>query len=264
VAKLEEMVQQGRDRYASAFRAAEGDRVAQAHLALKLGLAQQALDDILLPSPAELLGLAGMKLQLDLLLSLGQADEVGPILRDEGVVAHKGAFPYHDLPAPPGPGARALYPAGYRWSGYDWLDVQHAAAVGDYARAKRALRRLRSGLAVGHDRLKRDLRNLDRGDWELVGGVLGGPPPFLPIFAAWALGRSLEKRAALQVGERLLRAQQADLCVLEGLLALEQGTSDDARSAFLEARRLGAGTDFAAAAIVGGYLPRLRAFSPVR
>jgi hypothetical protein len=52
--------------------------------------------------------------------------------------------------------------------------------------------------------------------------------------------------------------------VLEGLLALEQGASDDARSAFLEAQRLGAGTDFAAAPIVGGYLPRLRAFEPGR
>jgi hypothetical protein len=109
--------------------------------------------------------------------------------------------------------------------------------------------------------VKVQLRNLERGDRELLGGLLSGPPPFFPAFAASALVRSQEQRTALEAGARAWRAQQADLCVLEGLLALEVGRPGEARLAFVEAQRLCAGqagaVSFAGGPIAGGYLRKL-------
>jgi hypothetical protein len=261
VDKLEKLVQEGRDKYTSALRALAGQRVPQAQLALRLGLTRQAADDILLPSPAALLGLPGIKLELEVLLSLGRADEVRNALRDEAMAANKQALPYYDIPAPRSPDGTALYALPYHWPCYQWLDVLQAAAVGDYEQAHQALQALRSGLRGGHELMQRRLRN-PQSDWDLLGGVLSGGPPFLPAFAVSGLVRRQEQRMALQSGVRTLRAQQADLCVLEGLLALEQGATQDARAAFVEARRLsrpagGTAIPFAGAVITGYYLPKL-------
>src|SRR5207237_9515393 len=119
----------------------------------------------------------------------------------------------------------ALYALPYHWPGYEWLHVLQAAAVGDYGQARGDLRAIRSGLRAGHDRLERQLRGFERGERELLPGLLAGPPAFLPGFTAQILGRLLGDKAALQDGERILRAHQAELCVLEGLLALDQGAT---------------------------------------
>ena len=262
VNKLAELLAEQRERYASASGAFQGQRVQLAQLALQLGLPRQAADDILLPSPAELLGLHGMKRELELLLSLGRADEVRAILRDKAMTANRYALPYFDLPGPNSLAGTGLYALPYHWPSYEWMDVLQAAAVGDYQQADLTLRSIRAGLAVGEHRMKQQVENLKRGDWELLGGVLSGPTPFLPVFATWALDRSHQERAALGEGDRTLRAQQADLCVLEGLLALEQGVTDDARLAFVAARRLtgaesGTAVPFAGSPIAGVYLPEL-------
>jgi hypothetical protein len=260
VAKVEEMVRERRDRYATGSRALKGDRSAQARLALKLGLARQAADEVLLPFPADLLGPSGRKLELDLLLTLGRPADVRTILRDEPAVAGKRGLSYHDLPPPRGADGKPLYPLPYHWPAYEWLDVLQASALGDYDQARLALRAIRAGRRIGHDLLRQQLRNLEHGDRQLLAGLFSGPPAFLPAYAAQGLVRLAEQKAALRVGERTLRAQQADLLVLEGLLALEQGATDEARAAFTAAQGLAAqptAVPFAGGPIAGGYLRKM-------
>jgi hypothetical protein len=136
VSKLEDEIQKRRDLYASSSPALQGERVAQAQMALKLGLARQATEELLLPTPVNLLGPAGIKLELELLLSLGRADDVRTILRDKEVSARKALLPYHDVPAPRKADGTALYPIPYHWPGYEWLNVLQSSAVGDYDQAR--------------------------------------------------------------------------------------------------------------------------------
>jgi hypothetical protein len=264
VAKLGEMIKASRDKYAGAARALEGKRVEQARVLLRLGLARQAADEVLLQTPADLLGPPGIKLELEVLLSLGRADEVREILKDERMGASRHVLPFYDIAAPRTSAGTPLYSVPYSWPSYDWFRVVQTAALGSYEPARTTVRGLRAGLAAGSERMKQLRQPLERGEAELVMAVFGSPPPLQPLFAVKALSLSRQQQAALAAAERSLLAQQADLCVLEGLLALEQGETDEARSAFLEARRLGAQTPFAAAPIVGGYLPGLMAFAPRR
>jgi hypothetical protein len=261
-AKLLEEVQDLRQAYAAGSGTLQGDRRAEAEMALRLGLTRQAADEILLPAPADLLGAAGIKLELDLLLSLGRAQEVRTILSDKGAEASKHRLGYYDLVPPPSREGGALYP--YHYPAYDWLRALGAAALGDYAEARDNLRAIRAELQAGHRRLLQQPRDFDRAARSLVPGLLAGPPPFLPAFTTLALARVVEQKAIFEAGERFLRAQQADLCVMEGLLALEQGDTGAARSAFAEAQELctrppGDAVPFAGRPIAAGYLGKLNA-----
>jgi hypothetical protein len=259
-AKLVELVQDRRQRYADRFRTLQGDRLAQARLALSLGLARQAVEEILLPCPADLLGAPGIKLELELLLTLGRVEEVRAILGDATLRASKHGLLYYQLPPPQSPAGGPLYALPYHWPAYEWLHILQAAAVGDYAQARAEAHVIRAVLRAGHERLRKQQAEADRRVWTYLPGLLSGPPPFLPALAAQGLGAFLEARAALQAGEPTLRAHQADLDVLEGLLALEQGDPEGARAAFAEARQLcteAPAVPFAGGPIAAGYLSKL-------
>jgi hypothetical protein len=265
-AKLEELVRSRRKAYAAAAGALQGERLAQAGLALKLGLARQALEEILLPAPADLLGTPGIKLELELLLALGRVEEVRAILGDEGLRSHKQGLGYYDVAPPRRPDGSLLYPLPYHWPAYDWLVVLQAAAVGDYAQAQEALHVLRAGLHTGHTLLRQQVQDLERRAAPLAVELLAGPPPFLVAFRAYTLGQLLDRTGNLRVGEPILRAQEADLWVLDGLLALEQGSPATARSAFDEAHPLsaqsaGSVVPFAGQPIAGRYLALLRSYA---
>jgi hypothetical protein len=253
-AKLTEQVEDRRKRYAGGARSLQGDRVAQANAALRLGLARMAAEEVLMASQAELLGVAGRRLELDLLLSLGRADEIRPILNEKGLRASKHGLGSYDLAPPIGPDGLPTYPLPYQFLGYEWLHLLASAAAGDYALARGDLRGLRDELRARHDRLRKGERDLEDRAWEVVPRLLSGPPWFLPAFAAGALARTLSERSLLQAGAPVLRAQEADVCVLEGLLALEQGDPAAARSAFDEANKLGAGASFAGRPIAADYM----------
>jgi tetratricopeptide (TPR) repeat protein len=263
VVKVEEMVDQRRQVFAARARTLQGQRAAEASAAAGIGLARQAVDDILLPSPADLLGRDGIKLELTLLVSLGEAEKVRSILNAVAADAGRDWLPSFDLPAPPGPDGAPLYPVPYVWPGYGWLRVLEAGALGDYAQARGALRDMRGGLRAGDERRKQELQNLASASLVLFPSLLSGPMAYLPAaLSTRILGPMGQKRAALEQGQRFLLTQQADLCVLEGLLALEQGATEDARSAFLEARRLcarpgGASYPFAGGPIADAYLRQL-------
>jgi hypothetical protein len=156
----------------------------------------------------------------------------------------------------------ALYTIPYHWPAYEWLLALQAAAVGDYVQARAALSTIRSGLRAANQRIRQQLQDPGSGDLRLLPGLLSGPPPFLPAFVAQTLRRSGDRRAVLRTGEASLRAQQADLCVLEGLLALEQGVPDEARLAFATAQELveqppGPAASFAGARIAAAYWSNL-------
>jgi hypothetical protein len=144
------------------------------------------------------------------------------------------------------------------------LHALQAAALGDYGDALADLRSLRYGLRDGHNRLKQHLQEIDRRLVTFAPGLLCGLQPFAPAITARALAPYLEQKNVLQVGEPTFRAQQADTCVIEGLLALELGDTDAARSAFTLGQQLcteppGAVVPFAGGPIAGCYLGKLSA-----
>jgi tetratricopeptide (TPR) repeat protein len=262
LAKIEELVQFRHQQFAAAARTLKGGPVAQAQLALRFGLGRHALEGILLSTPGDLLGETGLKLQLDLLLSLGRTQEVRSILQDEETRVNKQGLKYYDVPPQRNENGIALYSFPYHWPTYEWLHLLQAAAMGDYADARGDLRTIRSGLHNAHAQLEQRLKQTEGGEWLLLTGLWSGPPPFVPAFMTLSLAAFLEDRTSLQNGEPVLRAQQADLLVLEALLALEQGDAPTALSAFLGAQELctkapNSPTPFAGAPIAARYLERL-------
>src|SRR5262249_7971457 len=157
----------------------------------------------------------GIKLELEVLLSLGRADEVRASLSDETMVASKHILPYYDIPAPRMPDGTSLYSMPYSLPSYEWLLALAAAATGDYEQARFRMRELRQGLQAGSERLEQQRQVLERGNPELVVGLFSAPAPLQPLFSAKALGMSRKQIAALAASTRSLTAQQADLCVLE-------------------------------------------------
>jgi hypothetical protein len=263
LAKLEELVEERRGRYAAAAPKFRGNRGAQAGVALRLGLARLAVDDVLLPTPAEVLGAPGMRLELQLLLELGRVEEVRALFADEALAAHKEGLLFHDLPAPKSASGQPLYQLPYHWPTYDWLHAVQAAAVGDYAQAQAALHAIGSRLRMGQVLVERQLPGFEPRIRSVLSGLLSGPPAFLPAFSARAMVRLLQQRAFARAGGRVLRAQQADLDVLEGLLGLERGATQAARLAFTRALKRcalpsGAAVPFAGEPLASSYLRKLK------
>jgi hypothetical protein len=260
--RLEEDLNKRRSVFAARSRPLQGDRIAMARMAVQLGLPGMALEEILLPTPPEVLGLPGVDMELELLLSLGQAEEVRESLNDERLRAGKDKLPYHDLPVPRGADGSALYTVPYHWPAYEWLAVLQGTALGDYTRARLALNTIRSGQFDGRERVIDQLRGFRRDFPTLVPTLVSGPLAYLPAFMALTLSYLDVQRNALQTAEPVLRGQEADLCVLEGLLALEEGDTDAARTAFAEAQQLTgkpleSAIPFAGRRIAVGYLRKL-------
>jgi len=139
--------------------------------------------------------------------------------------------------------------------------VLETAAVGDYAQCRQDMRALRRQVRTEYDQLRLQVRAVERRLPVFLPSLLPAVPPFLPAFVAWDLGHTLEEGKGR---ERTLRAQQADLCVLEGLLALEQGDVSAARALFAEAQEWGATVPFASRPIAVGYLNKLQAYPPAK
>jgi hypothetical protein len=260
--KLTEQVRDSHEKYAVNSRALQGDRLAQADMALKLGLARQAVEEVLLVTPAEVLGAAGIKLELEMLLLVGRIDEVRSILGDPSLEASKHGLRQNELLAPQDGNGQPVYAVPYRWSAFEWLRVLQSAAVGDYAQACADLGAIRAELAGGRKRMQGRLTGFDDRVWQFLPGLLSGPP-VAQAFTAYSLQQAVDEKGALEIGESALRAQQADLWVLEGLFVLEQGNTRAARSAFSEAMKLeaqpaAATVSFAGAPIATDYLSKLR------
>jgi tetratricopeptide (TPR) repeat protein len=262
IARREKLVHERRDKYATGTRALVGEPVQKARLALNLGLAREAMDEIL-STPGERLGVIGIKVELELLLELGRTEEARARLNEKQLIAFKHNLGFEDISSPVNAAGTALYPVPYRLPLYDWLRVLQTASVGDYARAQESLRTIHGGLGAAHDMTMKRVKALRNRDDVMIGSMFSGPLIYLPAAIAGMIDKDVHERTDLQNGEGVVRAQQADLLVLVGMLALEQGSTDKARSAFSTAQKLceqpsGATVPFAGESIVNCYLGKLR------
>jgi tetratricopeptide (TPR) repeat protein len=273
VEDLEKVVLDQKSEFVLRSRALHGDPVRLARLALQMGLARQALDDTLLPAQVVLLGSDGIKMELELLLLLGRAEEMRTSLRGEELQASKGKLGIHDL-ASPLPGAKVPL---YHLPSYEWLLALQSAATGDYGVATASLGAIRSQMRETSKQLESLRSRLERLRSvvpQLLVSELGlRAQPQLPLAATLVKGRRNEALAVLVndqsalAMEPVLRAQQADLLVVEGMLALEQGSPDTALQAFTDAQKLcplsmDKPVEFAGWPIALSYLRRIQTVKP--
>jgi hypothetical protein len=236
--KLAEIVRDGQAKYASASPSLQGDRLALANMALKLGLGRQAVEGVLWSSSPDVLGYPGMKLEIEMLLRLGRMEDVRPILSNRGVRANKQNLGQSTVGVPRGPDKRSLYAVPYRWAAYEWLHLLQSAAIGDYARAQEDLQALRAELAYAREEIQKQLLKFENRLWTFIPGLVSGPSPILPTMTALELRRALNEKQFIELSGLSIRAQLADLITVEGLLALEQGNSEAAYLLFEQARAL--------------------------
>jgi hypothetical protein len=266
-AGLDELVQDRRKTFVSASRTLQGGRMAEAAVALKLGLGRQALEEILLPYPADVLGEAGRRLELELLLMQGRAEDVRANLSEEALRDAKNQQRYYTLGPPQSGDGSPLYASFYDFPAYTWLHLLQAAALGDYSQARDELREIRSRLYAAQDLEKQRQRALEGLLVTLVPRLISGPPPLAPAVTAQTLGPIFLEISRSRAVEPTFRGQRADLFVVEGLLDLEQGHVDAARSAFTQAQQLcaepaGGQVRFGGGPIAASYLGKLNAQTP--
>ncbi|MBI1917816.1 MAG: hypothetical protein HYS12_24235 [Planctomycetes bacterium] len=185
----------------------------KARLALQLGLARQALDDVLLPSQALLLGPRGVTLQIELALMLGRAGLAREMLEHEEVQKIKNSLgtAIGQLPA------------------YEWLLVCVQAADGDYEQADGLLRAILLAMDREATRRRREMQKaLSLTLASEVGArhVASLPAPgadrhdLLLRYVWWESRRGL---SLLLAQVYALRGLEADLNVVLAVLALEWG-----------------------------------------
>jgi tetratricopeptide (TPR) repeat protein len=256
VRRLELLVQDRRNEYGVSARAMSGDPLGRAQLALNLGLARLALDEVLLQAPVQSFGGEGARLELELLLQLGRADKVREMLDDTETAENKDKLELSRVPAPSHPG----YVRYYRLSAYEWLRFQQAAATGDYGAAALAMEELQRPMAVNGRRAVTQMRRAI--PFALACEVgLAARPEHLVLRSLMQNERGQFARALTEVS--FLASQRADLYVLAALLHAERGASTAALQALdaaaaADAER-GAASDFAAAPLAGSYRDQYQA-----
>lgn len=192
--------------------------------AFQNGLAGKALD-LLLESHLSAFGPEGMKLELELLLGVGRARDVREWLRPEHE-ADLGPVAYH------------------------WIQTRALAALGDYTRAEETC--AETAPALVRIPWSAEPMPIHTGMGLLIAKLmLDEATVRLAPFSELPMPFNRVKYAAhLHTLANLLR-QQAEFTVLRGLLALEEGESEEAESAFGEALAL---WENEAAAAAGGAL----------
>jgi hypothetical protein len=250
VQALQERVADHTNEYTIQARPLAGDPLLRARLALRLGLARLAVDDILLRSPGQLLGGEGTQLLLRLLLMLGRPEEARVALEDESMQRDKPVLGETDIPCPP---IRGYWPA-YRLPAYEWLRLCQCAAEGDYAGATEAAGLMRRAVKRAEQQGPARLRQYLPG--VLATEVALGALPSSPL--PWRLAGIVREdmRRSAEAGA-FLHQEQADLHTLEGLLDLEQGDPAAAADSFRQALRSAGNEPFAGRALATAYLGRL-------
>jgi hypothetical protein len=252
-------VQDSENRFLVHSQPLAADPLGRARLALQLGLAGKALDEVLLRSHPDLYGIEGLRLLLELLLLTGRARDARDLLDREELRRRPDALGFFDLPGAGNDGRRW----GYRFLAFDWFDCCQAAAAGDYDRACRALERL-------DERMERQGKH----NSDLLGPAaarqltsevgLGAVPAALPLRIYARLQR--EQAAGLVVQNQFQLVERADLNALGGMLLLERGLPEQAGEHFRHSLALYRLAADSAPALPGQllarwYLERLRAFA---
>lgn len=192
------------------------DPAKRAQAAVRLGLVQQALEDYLLPSPAVLLGSAGVQLEFRLLLQLGQAEKLQSILLSADLDEHRDNLGVCLLPGPfPEKG-----PPLYHLPAAVWFRFLWGAAGGDYDFADKQLQEIKIWQQRRRQHqlpaLRRRLARALAAELALFSRPEPLPSQILAGYARQSVMRELSSLVSPPAGE-------ADLLVLRGLLALERG-----------------------------------------
>ena len=257
VADLERVVQNGQRSWALASKTGTAtDPLADAETALHLGLARMALDEVLLPAPAVLLGSRGVQLESRLELHFGHVEQLRSRLLAPENQEHKRNLGYLEIRAPQFPG----YAPAYRLPAYDWLILMMAAASGDYDLADAQLREVLGQVEGQHHRSLQIVRHRLPLSLASEMGLYASPqPPLCRIL------RRNEREESVQflLLTSFLESEWADLNVLGGMLALERGLPQAAENYLTEALyqpRLGDGVGgaFASRAFAETYLHRIQ------
>jgi len=231
--------------------------LARANIALRLGLARTALDDVLLPSTVVLFGVEGARLETELLLMLGRSDRARQELGDDQFRQNQERLGVIELPGNGVPN----HPPVYRLPAYAWNRFLLAVAEGDYRQAGESLEAITARLQEERATRERNARLfLVRALATEVG--LGAQPEL------WRLSKLVagDPSQVRQVVDQLNRTSaqvEADLRCLAGLLALESGLPEEAAEQFRAALALAGSRSvpdagFPSEPLCRAYLSRLR------
>jgi hypothetical protein len=207
-----------------------GDPLGRAQTAAGLGLTGRALE-ILTTSHADLYGIEGLRLLLELLTWAGQAADVRALLDRDELRRNPDALGNYVIPG----GVQDGRPWSYAVHTYDWYDLLQSAAAGRYGAAVGAADRLRARLRAQEGGSRRMLAPQAAHQLVSQAGMVAGPG------AAWHLPFAVRNRAGLLdvfAIVNLAAAARADLHVIEGLLHLERGTTGAAGQQFATAVRV--------------------------
>jgi tetratricopeptide (TPR) repeat protein len=215
VEQLLRTVQDSENRFVVRSHGLAAEPLARARLALQLGLAGKALD-VLLRSHADLYGVEGIRLLLDLLLLTGRAQDARDLLDRDEMRRNPNGLGIYELPG--------SHQSGQRWSylfhAYDWFDLCQSAAAGHYDRASVACERLRERMKHhGEHNLARLAPTLAVRLSSEMG--LGAVPGAIPL-RLHARREELLTTHLLSQNQFLL-VERADLHALEAMLLLERG-----------------------------------------
>jgi tetratricopeptide (TPR) repeat protein len=247
--ELERAVQDRRQLFIVRSRGLSDNPLARAREALRLGLALEALDGVLLKSQAVLFGKEGAKLQLELMLELGRADAAREMIENPETRASRVALGIQELPSASSSGAV------YRLAAYDWLRACQAAAAGDYDRAAEALAALTLQMRAEEEVAVPQLRRAVA--IALCAEIGVSAPPF-PLLLAAQCHDNLLRPSSVLTPALGLHSQRADLSVLAALLELERGRPTRAEALLETALELTPQT-FPARPLAQAYLYRIRA-----
>jgi hypothetical protein len=177
-----------------------GKRLSErARIAAVMGLAGKARD-MLLESDVAAFGSQGMALELELLLRTGRVREVREWTDPEQIAA--------------------LGEIDYRW-----LRARAFAASGDYDLAKAECSQLAAAGQVAGAMTRRDAAAI------LIGRMVLSEQPEFAGFPLWRDLVRVDSNSRLDGFFRHIQ-READLTVLRGLMALEEGVIDEAKEAF--------------------------------
>ncbi len=231
VQRLEREVQDRQNQFVIRSRSLRDNPLARARLALELGLAKRALDDVLLQSDALLFDFPGVRLEFELLLMLGRADKAGELLASEEVQNVKKKLDTFTV-ALVGPSGE---PVPFRMPAYEWFTICQAAAVGDYDRAREALREVIDFLAADEER---SLPGLRRTLAKRLAAEVGLGTPINSLVSQGVFMHQFESDSIFLLQVERQRAGRFDLHLLAALLDLEWGQPERAEEELSRALKL--------------------------
>lgn len=224
VEQMRNLVQDSENRFLVHSHALTGNPLARARLALQLGLAGKAVDDVLLRSHSDLYGIDGLKILVEVMLLSGRTREARELLNRAELLRNPDALGTYSLI-----GNR---PGDRRWSyeliAYDWFGFCEAAAAGRYKGASAAIDRMRRRIRREGDSLMIMVRPGKAVPlptafvFRLGSEIAQGSVP-VPLVQHFSMAPERERLMALLVQSFLLPVEIADMHVLEGMIYLEQG-----------------------------------------